>query len=92
MEKKPFKDINIRDIFRDIDGTILIKTDKTYAGASRSEVMNCVVLVPNKPNDYRGQMKKKENDSYCEVLDDVDMSDIRLKENHDISPETEQDS
>ena len=87
MEKKPFKDVTIKEIFRDIDGTILIKTDKTYSGVNRSDILNCTVLIPNKASEYRGQMKKKENDSYCEVFDAIDISELNLKDCPDVVPD-----
>jgi len=37
-----------------------------------------MVLLPNKMKDTRGLLKKKENDVYCEVLDEADLEDIKL--------------
>jgi len=78
MKPKPFRDVNIGDCFRDIDGTIFVKTSKAYSSTDNPEIINSMVLFPNKQKDVRGQLKKKENDVYCEVLDDADLEEMKL--------------
>ena len=78
---KPFRDVQSGDLFRDIDGTVLIKIkQKVYTTADGSELANCMILIPNKHKDDRGDMKKTENDTYCEVLDEVEVGEIHLIE------------
>lgn len=80
MKARPFKDVKTGETFRDVEGTVYIKTDKSYATADGSEILNCVILFPYKTKDSRGQLKKKEYDSYCEVLDDPDLEEYKLHE------------
>lgn len=80
MRPRPFKDVKTGEAFRDVDGTVFIKTDKAYATNDGSEIVNCVVLFPNKQKDLRGSLKKKDLDVYCEVLDDPDMEEYQLHE------------
>jgi len=78
MKAKPFRDVNTGECFRDIDGTVFVKTSKAYSSTDSPEILNCMVLLPNKMKDTRGLLKKKENDVYCEVLDEADLEDIKL--------------
>jgi hypothetical protein len=76
---KPFRDVSTGDLFRDIDGTLFIKTkQKVYLNADGSDIANCMILIPNKQKDDRGDMRKKENDTYCEVLDITEVGEIHL--------------
>ena len=76
---KPFKDVQSGDLFRDIDGTVLIKTNqKVYTATDGSDIANCMILIPNKQKDDRGDMRKKEIDTYCEILDTAEIGEIHL--------------
>lgn len=77
---KPFRDVQVGCLFRDIDGTTFIKTQKIYLTADGSELANCVILIPNKQKEERGDMRKKEIDSFCDMLDDTEIGEIHLIE------------
>jgi len=78
---KPFKDVSSGSLFRDIDGTVLIKTrQKVYLTPDSADIVNCMILVPNKQKDDRGDLRRKENDTYCEILDDIEVGEIHLIE------------
>ena len=74
MKAKPFRDVDIGEMFRDIDGTHFFKTGKaltpvkTDEGSSYRE-LNCMIAIPNKPKDGRGQLRYKPEAEYCEVLE-----------------------
>lgn len=82
MKPVPFARVNLGDIFNDIDGTTFIKTGKALtpnkdeAGAFLE--LNCMILIPNKPKDNRGQLRYKSPDTYCEILDPQDILDSKL--------------
>lgn len=87
LDKKPFRDVNIGQVFLDIKGIVFIKTEKTYARVKEGNTdkeMNCVVLIPNHTEDFRGMMRSKEDDTYCEVLDNEELSELPLVEESDI--------
>lgn len=78
---KPFRDVQAGNFFWDIDGTLFIKiAQKVYTAADGSEIANCMILIPNRQKDDRGDMRKKEVDTYCEVLDEVEVGEIHLIE------------
>lgn len=78
---KPFKDVQSGSLFRDIDGTILVKVgQKVYLNSEGSEIANCMILVPNKQKENRGDMRRKDYDTYCEILDDTEVGEIHLIE------------
>jgi hypothetical protein len=82
---KPFRDVSSGDLFRDIDGTTFIKVNqKVYLTSDGSEIANCVILIPNKQKDDRGDIRKKEVDTYCEVLDPSEIEEIHLIEDSKI--------
>lgn len=85
MRAKPFRDVNTGEYFRDIDGTIYVKTSKAYSSADTPDIVNCMVLFPNKQKETRGQLRKKENDVYCEVLDEIDLEEMKLHDEPQIS-------
>lgn len=90
MKPMPFLRLNVGDVFNDIDGTTFIKTGKclTPSKEDRStsyKELNCVILVPNKPMDARGQLRFKNDDVYCEVFDDQEITELKIEypeENH----------
>ena len=76
---RPFKDVQSGNLFRDVDGTVLIKINqKAYLTSDGSDIANCMILIPNKQKDDRGDMRKKEQDTYCEILDNTEVGEIHL--------------
>lgn len=76
MKTKPFEKVKIGELFRDIDGNLLMKIPKTQ-GADRT--YNSVALTSNKKDITRGILIAKMRDTYCEVLNKNEICDIRLE-------------
>lgn len=85
MKPKPFDRIKVGEIFRDIDGTILMRTEKTFANEEGKNILNCAILIPNISSLKRGDVIGKTRDTYCESLNDREVSEIRLAEEMEIS-------
>lgn len=84
MKPFPFKRLSIGDIFNDIDGTTFIRTGTSVPKGAFDQVderpeLNCMILIPNKGKDKRGQLRFKADDVYCELLDATEISNIRLE-------------
>lgn len=83
MKPVPFKRVAVGDIFNDVDGTTFVKTGKALLpkvdeDESRDE-LNCMILIPNRVKDKRGQLRSKNEDVYCEVLDPSEVANLRLE-------------
>lgn len=80
MKPKPFRDLIVGNIFRDIDGTTYIKSGKSFTTGEEQKVLNCIILIPNKSKDGRGQLRFKDEDVYCEVLEEIEIIELKLEE------------
>ena len=94
MKPMPFLRLVVGDIFNDIDGTTFIKIGKCYTptkdeSSSSYKELNCVILVPNKLKDTRGQIRFKNDDVYCEVFDEEEISELKI-EHSDDSPKSDE--
>ena len=78
MKAFPFEKVKIGQAFRDIDGTVLMRTSKAYADNEGRTPINCTILIPNKMELSRGDLVAKARDIYCEVLDQRELSELRL--------------
>ena len=92
MKAMPFVRLNVGDIFNDIDGTTYIKTARALTPNKEEtntnyKKLNSMILIPNKPSDARGQLRYKDDDVYCEVLDIQEITELHL-ENMDDEPES----
>lgn len=84
MKPFPFLRVGVGGIFNDIDGTTFVKTAKALL-PNREEglppvELNCMILIPNKNKDKRGQLRSKNDDVYCEVLDPSEVAELKLEE------------
>ncbi len=94
MKPAPFLRLNVGDIFNDIDGTTFIKTGKCFIQckedvAAPAKELNCVILIPNKPKDSRGQIRFKDDDVYCEVFDDKEISELQIEHPDEVAKSDE---
>lgn len=81
MKAIPFERVKQGQVFRDIDGTTLMRTTKSYSDVEGQNLVNCVVLISNKPESIsRGDMIAKGRDIYCEALNDREVSELKLIE------------
>ena len=78
MKAKPFERLKVGELFRDIDGTLLMRTSKSFSDVEAKNITNCTVLIPNKPDDNRGEMVYRARDVYCDTLTDREISEIKL--------------
>lgn len=78
MTPMPFLKVKQGQAFRDIDGNVLMRISKAYADNDGRTPLNCAILIPNKSDLNRGDTTAKQKDIYCEVLDDRELSEIRL--------------
>jgi len=82
MKPLPFKRVLVGDIFNDIDGTTMIKTGRALLPKIEDDdgqELNCMILIPNRVKDKRGQLRSKNDDVYCEVLDPSEVANLRLE-------------
>lgn len=78
MKAKPFDRVKISEIFRDVDGNIILKQNRVFGDNEGRTPLNCVILVPNKPDIQRGDILFKNREVYCEVLDDREISELKF--------------
>lgn len=78
MKAMPFERTKIGNIFRDIDGNIILRVAKAYGDNEGRTPINCAILVSNKNDNTRGDVLAKNREAYCEVLDDREVSEIKL--------------
>lgn len=84
MKPLPFGRVSVGAIFNDMDGTTYVKTAKSML-ANRTEDgpqfinLNCMILVPNTNKDKRGQLRGKDDDIYCEVLEPSEVASLKLE-------------
>ena len=78
MKATPFERVKIGQVFRDIDGTLIMRINKAYGDNEARSLINCVILISNKTEVSRGGLLAKTRDIYCEVLDDRELSDLGL--------------
>ena len=83
MKASPFERVKPGQLFRDIDGNVLMRTSKAYADNEGRTPINCIVLIPNKGELTRGDTLTKTREIYCEVLDDRELSQIKLVDVHE---------
>lgn len=81
MKSKPFERVKIGDLFRDLDGNVLMKIPKSTGD---EDTFNSVILVPNKKDLSRGNLISKNREAYCEVLTKVEISDLKLDAGIDV--------
>lgn len=83
MKPLPFRRVSVGDIFNDVDGTTLVKTGRALLPEKDDEggrdELNCMILIPNRSKDKRGQLRSKNDDVYCEVLDPSEVANLRLE-------------
>lgn len=75
MKAKPFERVKIGDLYRDIDGNLLMKIPKS---TGEEDTFNSVILIPNKKDLDRGNLMSKGREVYCEVLTKPEIADIKL--------------
>lgn len=80
MKEKPFEKIKIGEVFRDLDGNLLMRSAKAYNDAEGQNLLNTVVLISNRADLNRGELIYKNRDIYCELLNDREVSETRLVE------------
>lgn len=82
MKPLPFARVGIGDIFNDVDGTTFVKTAKAMLPKKEDVTyaeLNCMILIANKHRDARGQLRGKNDDVYCEVLDPSEVAELQLE-------------
>ena len=75
MKPKPFERLKTGDVFRDLDGNILMKLITANDG---TKSYNCVVLIGNQASIKRGNLDEQHRDSYCEFLEEVEIAELRI--------------
>jgi len=75
----PFDRVKVGQVFRDIDGTIFMRITRAFGDNDGRTAINCAILITNKPeSDNRGDVIAKARDTYCEVLDERELSELKL--------------
>ena len=75
MKPKPIERLKTGDIFRDLDGNILMKLITVNDG---TKSYNCVILTGNQASVKRGCLDEQQRDSYCEFLEEVEVAELRV--------------
>lgn len=78
MKALPFEKVKTGQAFRDVDGTVLMRTSKAFGDNEGRTPVNCAILISNKTDLSRGDLISKTRDIYCEVLDQRELSELRL--------------
>lgn len=81
MKSKPFDRVKIGDLYRDIDGNLLMKIPKAQGS---EDTFNSVILIPNKKDLERGSLVAKNREAYCEVLIKSEVADVKLDAGIDV--------
>lgn len=81
MKSKPFDRVKIGELYRDLDGNLLMKIPKATGD---EDTFNSVILIANKKDLDRGNLLSKNREAYCEVLTKNEIAEVKLDLSSDL--------